>query len=227
MIWRPVTGEPGTRVLFVRHGLVHNPTGVIYGRMPRMRLSEQGRQDIERAARLLALLPISAIYTSPLLRARQSASVLAEPHPGAPIRQLSWLIEVRTSWQGHDFKEAQEAVQNFTYYDPPKHPGDETIDDVFGRMDRALRYVVGRHSGQMVVCVSHGDPIKILGIPYSGKELTAEAVLAPDPPEASVAAFQFLEANVPPVLDLWIPRAVIRPRIVPRPQAAPAAAPPA
>jgi hypothetical protein len=71
--------------------------------------------------------------------------------------------------------------------------------------------------------VSHGDPIKILGIPYSGKELTVEQALSPDPPEASVAVFQFLHQGAAPILDLWIPRAMIRPRIVPRgPQPQPA-----
>ena len=217
MKWRPPSAEPGTRVLFVRHGLVHNPSGVIYGRMPRMRLSEQGQLDVDRTARFLALLSVEAIYTSPLLRARQSAALIGAAHPGAPIRQLAWLIEVRTSWQG-EARTAQEAIQNFTYYDPPRHESDETIHDVFERMDRALRHVIKRHPGQTVVCVSHGDPIKILGIPYSGKDLDVKSVLAPDPPEASVAAFQFLETGEPPVVDLWIPRPLIRPRIVPRGQ---------
>ncbi|OGG44922.1 MAG: hypothetical protein A3F84_11220 [Candidatus Handelsmanbacteria bacterium RIFCSPLOWO2_12_FULL_64_10] len=189
-----------------------------------MRLSQQGREDVQRTARLLSLLRVDAVYTSPLLPARQSAQILAHGHSGIEIRKLAWLVEVRTSWQGEP-RSAQDTIENFSYYNPLRGEGDETIQDVFDRMDRALRYVAKRHPGQTVICVSHGDPIKILGLPYSGKDLTHESMLAPDPPEASVAAFQFLEEKAPPVLDLWIPRAVIRPRIVPRGQQQPAPAP--
>src|SRR5436309_15328792 len=56
---------PGTRVIFVRHGHVHNPEDVIYGRMPRMRLSERGHDDMERTSRAPAPEPIAAIYNSP------------------------------------------------------------------------------------------------------------------------------------------------------------------
>ena len=224
MTWEPPRAAPGTRILFVRHGFVHNPTGVIYGRMPRYGLSDQGRTDVDRTARWLAMMPIDAIYTSPLLRARQTAAIIGAHHPNAPIRQTSLLIEVHTSWQGESFKEAQASMKDFTYYNPPRGPGDETIEDVFARMDRALRIAARRHPGKTVVCVSHGDPIKILGVPYSGKDLTFEGVLAPDPPEASVSVFHFVEAGKPPVADLWIPRPLIRPRIQ-RPAEAPPATP--
>jgi probable phosphoglycerate mutase len=224
LAWKPPRAAPGTRVLFVRHGFVHNPTGVIYGRMPRFGLSRQGREDVERAARWLEQVPIGAIYTSPLLRARQTAEIIGAAHPGVPIRQTALLIEVRTSWQGESFKEAQESMEAFTYYNPPRGEGDETIEDVFQRMDRALRQAARRHPGQTVVCVSHGDPIKILGVPYSGKELNFESVLAPDPPEASIAVIHFREEGAWPEIDLWIPRPLIRPRIQ-RPQPTPVAEP--
>lgn len=222
MAWRPPRVAAGTRILFLRHGFVHNPKGLIYGRMPRYRLSDVGRQDVARAARWLAQVPIAAIYTSPLLRARQTAEIIAKDHPGVPVRQTALLIEVRTSWQGELFKEAQESMPDFTYYNPPRGAGDETIHDVFARMDRALRTAARRHPGQAVLCVSHGDPIKILGIPYSGKPLDFETVLAPDPPEASISVFHFVDEGKPPETDLWIPRPLIRPRIRPQGQPAPA-----
>lgn len=198
-------------MLFVRHGRVHNPSGVIYGRMPRMRLSEQGIEEVQRTARLLADFRIAAIYTSPLLRARQTARILARGHPGAPIRRSAWLIEVLTSWEG-ETRSAEQESPRFSYYDPPRGEADDTIQSVFDRMDRALRMVATRHPGETTICVSHGDPIKILTIGYLGKELNFEEVRAPDPPEASVVAFHFVERQALPVIDLWIPRAFIRPR---------------
>jgi probable phosphoglycerate mutase len=165
-----------------------------------MRLSEQGRQDMERTASHLESERLAAIYTSPLLRARQSAAILARRQPGVQVRCCSWLIEVRTSWQG-ELNKIQEEIRGFSYYDPLKHPDDETIMDVFSRMDRALRLVVGRHGGETVACVSHGDPIKILRIGYSGMELTAQRVRMPDPGQASMLTFDFWHEEALPVIS--------------------------
>lgn len=193
-------GQARTRVLFVRHGNVHNPTDLIYGRLPRMRLSEQGRRDMERTARYLADEPLAAIYTSPLLRARQSAEDIARMHPGVPVRRCSWLIEVRTSWQGESNK-IQDEIRGFSYYDPLKAEGDETILDVFDRMNCALRMVLRRHPGQTTVCVSHGDPIKILRTGCSGRPLSADNVRAPDPGQASIVTFDFWHPDALPIVS--------------------------
>jgi len=189
-----------TRVIFVRHGNVHNPANIVYGRLPRMGLSARGRQDMERTGAYLADTPLEAIYTSPLLRARQSAAYIAGTHPGTPVRVCSWLIEVHTSWQGEPNKVTSQ-IPGFSYYDPLKGEGDETIMDVFTRMDRALRMAVRRHPGATTLCVSHGDPIKILRIGYSGKELSAANVRAPDPGQASILTFDFWDPHALPIIS--------------------------
>ena len=191
---------PETTVIFVRHGNVHNPGNLIYGRLPRMRLSTRGRDDIERTARYLADVPLAAIYTSPLLRARQSAAIIARYHPDVPLRQLAGLVEVRTSWEGESNRVVGE-TRGFSYYDPLKGAGDETILDVFSRMNRSLRLVLRRHPGRQTVCVSHGDPIKILRIGYSGRALTAANVRAPDPGQASMVAFRFWHRDALPIIS--------------------------
>jgi broad specificity phosphatase PhoE len=196
----PFDIDAPTRVIFVRHGNVHNPRNLIYGRLPRFRLSERGVGDIRRTAEYLREVPLAAIYSSPLLRARQSAALLAATHPGVPLRFTRWLIEVHTSWQGEN-NQITEEIRGFSYYDPLKGEGDETILDVFTRMDRALRMVLRRHPGQITVCVSHGDPIKILRIGYAGKELTAANVRAPDPGQASMVCFDFWDTDALPVIS--------------------------
>ncbi len=188
-----------TRVIFMRHGNVHNPRNLIYGRLPRMRLSDKGREDIERTARFLSEQSVTAIYTSPLLRARQSAAILAAHCPGVRVRRYAGLAEVQTSWEGEDNKVVQE-IRGFSYYDPLKGEGDETILDVFTRMNSALRLVLRRHPGETTVCVSHGDPIKILRVGYSGKPLTPAHVRAPDPGQASLVTFQFWSPDALPII---------------------------
>ena len=165
-----------------------------------MGLSTRGRQDMERTAQHLADLPLAAIYSSPLLRARQSAAYIAKTRETTPLRACAGLIEVHTSWQGES-QAVTSKIQGFSYYDPPKGEGDETIMNVFERMDRALRMVVRRHPGQTAVCVSHGDPIKILRIGYSGKELTAANVRAPDPGQASMLMFHFWHSDTLPIIS--------------------------
>jgi probable phosphoglycerate mutase len=155
---------------------------------------------MERTAEYLAGVPLAAIYTSPLLRARQSAAYIARTHPGVPVRVCSWLIEVHTSWQGES-NHVTSQIRGFSYYDPPKGEGDETIMDVFTRMDSALQMVLRRHPGQTTVCVSHGDPIKILRIGYTGKELTADNVRAPDPGQASLLTFDFWHPHALPIIS--------------------------
>jgi len=189
-----------SRVIFVRHGNVHNPRNLIYGRLPRMRLSSTGLDDIERTACYLETKAVAAIYTSPLLRARQSAAIIAAHCPGAPVRRCAWLAEVHTSWQGESNAVVRE-IKGFSYYDPLKGDSDETIADVFARMNRALRLVLRRHPGATVVCISHGDPIKILRVGYSGKALTADHVRAPDPGQASVVTFDFWHPDALPVIS--------------------------
>ena len=61
-----------------------------------------------------------------MLRARQTAAILAEGHPGVPIRRAVELIEVRTGWIGATPEQLPERIN---LYEPPHSPGDETIED--------------------------------------------------------------------------------------------------
>ena len=92
---------PRTDILFVRHADVHNPDNVFYARLPRFHLSDQGVKDAEVTATALAEEPLAAIYTSPMLRAKQTARAIAQHHPGVPVRETRALIEIRTHYQGH------------------------------------------------------------------------------------------------------------------------------
>ena len=68
---------PQTDILFIRHAEVMNPDNVFYARLARFKLSEQGLKDAEAAAAALAEEPLAAIYTSPMLRAKQTARIIA------------------------------------------------------------------------------------------------------------------------------------------------------
>ena len=73
----PAASGDATVVHFVRHGLVHNPEGILYGRLPGFHLSAAGRAMAERVAEVLADQPIGVLFSSPLERARETAAPLA------------------------------------------------------------------------------------------------------------------------------------------------------
>ena len=77
---------------FVRHGEVHNPEKVFYGRLPGFHLSSKGFEEAEEAGAAVASvrgaaasvfgnISTSALLHSPLLRTRETAEVLATSHP--------------------------------------------------------------------------------------------------------------------------------------------------
>ncbi len=88
-------------IVGIRHGEVWNPDGIVYGRLPGYGLSERGRTEAAELADALEGEPIRAVFASPLLRARQTAAILAEPH-GLEVRVDRRLTEwgFWTHWEG-------------------------------------------------------------------------------------------------------------------------------
>ncbi len=177
-----------TKIYLVRHGDVHNPNDVVYGRLPRFGLSALGRHQAARAAEVLAGEQILAIYTSPRLRARQTAAAIAIHHSSARLHTTALLDEIRTSWQG---SAATALGKYFNFYEPQQKPTDETIADVFARLRRLVNKLRQRHRGGRVVCVSHGDPIIAARTGYSGLPLTFENLRQDYPERASLTILTF------------------------------------
>ena len=185
-----------TVVLVVRHTDVHNPDNVFYGRLPRFGLSRLGLEQAERTAEYLAGFPISAIYTSPQLRARQTARIIGRRHIGVPLHVTALLAEVRTSAQGMSFATLGSYVN---IYEPPKAPGDETIPQIFARMDRLLRRACREHPGGTVVAVSHADPIMMLKVGHLGLALNLANCRGREYPEkGSITQFDFVSGEERP-----------------------------
>jgi broad specificity phosphatase PhoE len=164
-----------TTVWLARHGEVHNPGNVLYGRLPRMRLTPEGRRQAQALATFLATRPIGAIYSSPMLRARRTADTILAHQPGiARVRLAADLQEIRTGWQGEPLH-ALERI-NWDFYSNPRTGTDETLQMIHDRMHRWLRRILRRHAGAEVVGVSHGDPILILAGSLRGLPLHPQRI---------------------------------------------------
>ena len=160
-----------TTIFFVRHGEVHNPKDIVYLRTPRFRLSERGRQEVETTALFLRHEPIRMVYSSPMLRARQTAATIQNYHPTAPLRISKYINELQSSWQG--VSRAEMDALSWNFYDNRRHPDDESREDVLARVQQQLRLTLRRHSGESVVWVAHGDIVIIATLWGRGLPLSA------------------------------------------------------
>ncbi len=183
---------------FVRHCDVENPEGIIYGRLPGFGLSALGRAQADRVARFLAERPIARIYSSPQLRAIQTARAIRQHHPDRRINISVRLAEVHTSYQGLKLSDVPATINMF---DNPKDPGDESMTDVYRRMSRFVEWMRGRYDGMEVVCVSHAAPIAILRVGLEGRPFTVSALRgAGEPAKGSVTTIVF-DGDAPPVIS--------------------------
>lgn len=159
--------EPGTRVPrtvvhVVRHGEVHNPDGVLYGRIPGYRLSERGQAMARRVAEDLSGRDVAAMVCSPLERAQQTARPLAEAL-GLDVRTDDRLIESSNVFEGLTVGVGDGALSRPRYWrhlwNPLRPSWGEAYTEIADRMLAAIADARDLAPGREVVCVSHQLPI--------------------------------------------------------------------
>ena len=149
-----MTGD--THIHLVRHGHVHNPQRILYGRLPRFRLSRKGVEQARETARYFEGKAIAAVYSSPMLRARQTARELLCGTQLGTLRISRLINEVLTPFEGRPSREV-DALGARMYANPA--PGFETPQDIVSRATRFLKRITANYRGQQVVAVTHGDVI--------------------------------------------------------------------
>jgi broad specificity phosphatase PhoE len=151
-----------TVIHLVRHGVVHNPELVRYGRLPGFHLSERGRTQAEAAARWLRGRDrtIDAIVSSPLDRAVETAQIIAAL-AGGTVEIDERLIEASSQFDGLH-KTAFLSPQHWARLRNPLRPSwGEPYAQVAMRMRVAIELARAAHPGGVVVIVSHQSPIWI------------------------------------------------------------------
>jgi broad specificity phosphatase PhoE len=159
-----------TVVHLLRHGDVHNPEGVFYGRLPGFRLSDLGVWQAERVAAYLSDHDLVHVATSPLLRARQTAEPVAARHGVHPIIDEG-LIEAGSVFEG---------TRNSVLRDPRNWPAlrnpfrpswGEPYREIAARMLAAVYRAREHAAGHEAVCVSHQLPIWVVVRHLAGQRL--------------------------------------------------------
>ena len=155
---------PATVVLLVRHGVTATTGKVLPGRAAGLHLSDEGRLQAEGAAkRIKALSRVSAIYSSPLERARETAMPIARARR-LPIRIDRGLLECNFGeWTGEKLRRLSRLPEWDIVQRHPsafRFPGGESFTELQTRITNAIARLVAQHPGRIIVAVSHADPIK-------------------------------------------------------------------
>jgi probable phosphomutase (TIGR03848 family) len=151
-------------VLLVRHGLTPTTGVKLPGRAPGLHLSDEGRRQADAAAERIGKIgKIAAVYCSPITRARETAQPIGRTVKRA-LRIERALADLDIGeWTGMSLKQAARRPEWETVQRSPstfRFPGGESFPEMQTRMTTALGKIVARHPGQIVVAVSHADPIK-------------------------------------------------------------------
>jgi probable phosphoglycerate mutase len=154
-------GSARTTLYLVRHGEAESNASLRFGGWSPVPLTDKGRRQAEAVARALAGRAPTAIVSSDLARAHQTAAPIAAA-TGLPIALDPRLRERSVGvFDGLLFTEAEarypDAWARMLARDPDAVPeGAETVDQVYARVTEAIEAIVAAHAGGKVVVVTHG-----------------------------------------------------------------------
>ena len=190
-----------TLILLVRHGQTPTTGTVLPGRAPGLHLSERGRAQADAVAERLSGLPVHAIYSSPLERARETAEPSAA-RAGLTISEDAGLLECDFGdWTGAalagltGLPEWQTVQHNPSAF---RFPNGEGFSGMQARIVGTLDALRAAHPGAVVVCFSHADPLKAAVAHALGTHLDLFQRIMISP--ASVSAISYTDGQAPAVL---------------------------
>ena len=165
-----------TTVHLVRHGEVHNPDGVLYGRIPGYRLSDRGQAMARRVAEHLSGTghDVVGVVASPLQRAQETATPAAEAF-GLELGTDERLIEAANHFEGKTFGVGDGSLrhpQHWPYLWNPFRPswGEPYVEQV-ARMRAAVADARDKAAGHEALLVSHQLPVWLTRLSFENRRL--------------------------------------------------------
>ena len=156
------------QIIFLRHGQAKNNTErILAGRTEGVPLTDTGIKQAEHTAQLLADMNISAIYSSPIERAKHTAEI-AGKHNSLDVTIDDRLIELDMGkFTGMPYDEIFKSHGNvfMKFYNGEleiAHNGVETFPDVKKRILGIVDHIIEKHPDENVLLVTHMDPIKAM-----------------------------------------------------------------
>lgn len=153
------------RILFVRHG----QTGVQNRYLGRsdVGLNEAGRKQVAQLSHALAMKDVDAVFSSPMLRCRQTCEILLTARNAGKVYNDGRLIEIDFGrWEGKTFKEIlpvdREMVDRWSQGGPSfQFPEGEKMADFYNRIDSFAAHLYST-AGERFLVITHGGVIRHL-----------------------------------------------------------------
>lgn len=177
LAWRPLALAGELPLLLIRHGqTAWNQGGRILGRSD-VPLDAEGRAQANLLANRLRPVPLAGLYTSPLVRARQTAEAIATGHSQLQLQIVDSLVELDPgAWEGLPSEALLQRDPDFVsrWTADPGHtriPGGETLGECQLRALTAIERIARAHApGPPVAIVTHKLVLSslicaILGLP--------------------------------------------------------------
>ena len=163
-----------TTVHMMRHGEVHNPHKILYGRLEGYGLSERGRAQANAVAEALRHNDIVLVVASPLQRAQETAAPIAAVH-SLEIETDPDLIESLNYFEGRRVSPGDGAWRDprvwWQLRNPLSPSWGEPYKEIAARMTTAIDKARAKAAGHEVVVVSHQLPVWTLRRHLENKRL--------------------------------------------------------
>lgn len=187
-----------TEIILIRHGEVEAlRKGKFYGRKPGVHLNAAGQAQAKALAAILKGQKLSAVYSSPLDRALETAKPIAKAHKlevtgrwGLEETDLGeWLGKsIKRLKRGKNWQDLQYRPSRFRF------PGGESIQEQQARLVSEIEEILAMHKAKdRIVCVSHADPIKLIVAFYLGLPMDLFQRISIGP--ASVSRLHFTDGH--------------------------------
>ncbi|MEO5832818.1 MAG: histidine phosphatase family protein [Nakamurella sp.] len=185
-----------TTVHLLRHGKVHNPDGILYGRLPGYRLAASGRAMADAAAAALAGNDVTHLVASSLLRAQETAQPIAAGH-GLSIVTDDRVLEADNAFAGAPIGGPDGSLRKPSNWlkmrDPFTPSWGEPYLQIAHRMLAAVYAAVDAAAGHEAVIVSHQLPIWTIRRYLTGERLWHNPTIR-QCAVASLTSFTFADA---------------------------------
>lgn len=201
----PGPQKPPRLILLIRHGqTTYNVEGRLPGQLPGVPLTDEGRRQAHAAAVALSAVPLSAVLTSPLERARETAEILARGW-GVAVREDPRLMDTDVRrWAGQKLEDVNKQDPAWkAFLDNPTEPPDgvESFPSVQARAVAVIEEALANPElGNYIAVVAHADVVKLILAHYTNVPLLTARFLWIN--NASLSALAFSENSPPHLLAM-------------------------
>jgi len=200
-----------TTLLLIRHATNDwVRKGRLAGWTPGVHLNAEGQAQAQALGERLAVISLSAVYSSPLERALETAQAVAGPH-NLKVQIRTGVGEVQYGeWNGQSLKKLTKTPRWTAlrrYPSGTRFPGGETIGEMQARVVATLNEIATHHPQDIAAVVAHADVIKAAVAYYAGVPLDLFQRLVISPASLTVITFgrfgpQLVRMNDTGTLDL-------------------------